>query len=97
MVGGVVGGGGGGGGVFDFFFLCYPRRERGGRREEFDGVRDALDWVAVAGVDAGEERGAGGEVGGVAGTDGGGGRRRRWSCHVLRVGLRICFFLVFFF
>lgn len=56
--------GGGGGDVF-----CYPCCERGGRGEEFDGVGDALNWIAVAGVDAGEEGGARGEVGFVAGTN----------------------------
>ena len=66
-VGGVVGDGGGGCG--DFGLFCYPCFQRGGRREELDCVGDALDRVAVAGVDAGEEGGAGGEVGGVAGTD----------------------------
>ena len=37
---------------------------------------NTLDWVAVALVDAGEEGGAGGEVGRVPGADDGGG-----GCH----------------
>lgn len=32
--------------------FCYPCCERGRRGEEFDGVGDALDWIAVAVVDA---------------------------------------------
>lgn len=67
----------------DFSLFCYPCFERGGRCEEFDCVRDALDWVAVAGVDAGEEGGAGREVGGVADTDGGGGGGCCWHVYEL--------------
>jgi len=37
------------------FCYCYPGRDCVGRREEFDCVGDALDRVAVFGVDAGEE------------------------------------------
>jgi hypothetical protein len=48
---------------------CHPRSERRRRGKEFDGVRDALDRIAVFFVDAGEERGAGGEVAGEAGPD----------------------------
>ena len=40
-----------------------------------------MDWVGVFGVDAGEERGAGGEVAGEAGADS-------------DVGLGICHFLL---
>ena len=87
---GVIGCGGG-----DFF--CYPCCERGGRREKFDGVGDALDWVAVALVDAGEEGGAGGQVGLVARTDGDGchGLGFVGGCMVLFFGFLALVFWVF--